>query len=68
MLALTAALPAISELPAEALARRTVSRFTKDHPDNEVCWDRYGADGFYSVVDGHNHPTPFEGPGVPFDM
>ena len=59
---------AISELSPEALSRRTISRFTRGHPDNSVCWDRHGVDSFYSVIDAHNHPTPFQGPGVPFDL
>ena len=30
-------------------------RFKKGHPDHSMCWTRHGEDGFYSVVDAHNH-------------
>ena len=30
-------------------------RFKKNHPDHSMCWTRHGEDGFYSVVDAHNH-------------
>jgi hypothetical protein len=36
-------------------SRRTLSRFEKGHVDNTHCWDREGADGFYTVIDTHNH-------------
>ena len=36
-------------------ARRRLSRFELGHPDNTLCWDRNGKDGFYSVIDSHNH-------------
>lgn len=52
----------------EAAPRRTLSRFTIGHEDNSMCWDRPGKDGFFSVVDAHNHFRPFGGPAVPFDM
>ena len=42
------------DLPASA-ARRRLSRFELGHPDNALCWDRNGKDGFYSVIDSHNH-------------
>ena len=32
-----------------------VPRFKKNHPDHSMCWTRHGEDGFYSVVDAHNH-------------
>ena len=57
----------ISPLSADAQARRTLGRFTRGHPDNELCWDRHGVDGFISIVDGHNHPMPFGGPEVPYE-
>eukprot|EP00095_Tigriopus_kingsejongensis_P012514 maker-scaffold455_size166772-snap-gene-0.29 protein:Tk12514 transcript:maker-scaffold455_size166772-snap-gene-0.29-mRNA-1 annotation:"hypothetical protein BRAFLDRAFT_82927" len=52
----------------EAAPRRTLSRFTIGHQDNTMCWDRPGKDGFFSVVDAHNHFRPFGGPAVPLDM
>ena len=36
-------------------SRRTLSRFELGHADNAKCWDRTGKDGFYSVIDSHNH-------------
>ena len=59
---------AISPLPQEAQDRRTLSRFTRGHSDNDVCWDRDGVDGFISIIDAHQHPMPFGGPEVPFSM
>lgn len=58
---------AISPLTKEQLDRRTLSRFTRGHADNSICWDRHGIDSFISVVDAHQHPMPFGGPEVPFD-
>ncbi|CAL4182177.1 unnamed protein product, partial [Meganyctiphanes norvegica] len=54
-------------LSSEALSRRTVARFTKGSEENKMCWDRNGVDGFYSVIDAHNHFRPFGGPTVPFN-
>ena len=34
----------------EQLARRTLSRFTRGHADNSICWDRDGIDGFINVI------------------
>jgi len=45
---------------------RSLERFTKGSASNGQCWDRYGHDGFQTVVDVHNHFQPFEGPNVPF--
>jgi len=67
MLALAAPL-AISPLPLEAQARRTLERFTRGRPENGICWDRDGIDGFISVIDAHQHPMPFGGPEVPFSV
>ena len=50
------------------LKRRRLSRFLNGHDDNSECWDRDGEDGFFSVVDSHNHFRPFGGPAVPFDL
>ena len=36
-------------------SRRTLSRFELGNPDNTKCWDRHGKDGFYTVIDSHNH-------------
>ena len=36
-------------------SRRTLSRFELGNPDNAICWDRKDKDGFYSVIDSHNH-------------
>ena len=41
-------------------ARRRLSRFELGHPDNTLCWDRNGKDGFYSVIDSHNHFRYYE--------
>ena len=41
-------------------ARRRLSRFELGHPDNALCWDRNGKDGFYSVIDSHNHFRYYE--------
>ena len=57
----------ISPLTEAQLARRTLSRFTRGHADNSLCWDRHGVDSFISIVDAHQHPMPFGGPEVPFD-
>ena len=37
--------------------KRSLSRFTLGHEDNSVCWDRDDdkTDGWFSVVDAHNH-------------
>ena len=66
MLALIASSLAISPISTEAQSRRTLGRFTRGHPENSVCWDRDGVDGFISVIDAHQHPMPFGGPEVPF--
>jgi len=55
--------PLLSE---ETLERRSLTRFTKGHENNTICWQRHGVDGFLSVIDSHNHFRPFEGPPVPF--
>jgi len=55
--------PLLSE---ETLARRKLNRFIKDDPQNSMCWERHGADGWMSVIDTHNHFRPFYGPPVPF--
>ena len=44
--------------------RKRLSRFVRGHEDNSICWDREGEDGFFSVVDSHNHFKPFGGPSV----
>ena len=49
-------------------SRRTLTRFTKGHPDHDICWDRHGLDGFTSVIDAHNHFRPFFGPSVSFEV
>jgi len=54
-------------LTQETLNRRRLTRFKVGHPDNDMCWTRHGEDGFYSVVDAHNHFRPFGGPPVPWD-
>jgi hypothetical protein len=64
-LLLVACVAAHNILPPGGLERRTLSRFTKGHADNAKCWDRTGPDGFFTVVDGHNHFRPFGGPEVP---
>ena len=60
----TAALVAAAALLVEAVlcddlatsaSRRTLSRFELGNPDNAICWDRKDKDGFYSVIDSHNH-------------
>jgi len=53
-------------LSQETLERRSLNRFLKNHENNTVCWERHGVDGFFSVIDSHNHFRPFEGPPVPF--
>ena len=50
------------------MARRRLSRFKVGHPDNSLCWDRNGVDGWMSVIDSHNHFRPFYGPPVPWDL
>ena len=40
---------------ATSASRRTLSRFELGNPDNAICWDRKDKDGFYSVIDSHNH-------------
>jgi len=55
--------PLLSE---ETLARRTLTRFMKNHSDHAMCWERHGVDGFFSMIDTHNHFRPFSGPSVPF--
>ena len=45
---------------------RTLERFKKGSAMNSQCWDRYGHDGFQTIVDVHNHFQPFGGPSVPF--
>ena len=36
----------VAPISEEAQNRRTLERFTKGHPDNSICWDRDGLDGF----------------------
>jgi len=54
-------------LTQKTLDRRRLERFKKNHPDHSMCWTRHGEDGFYSVVDAHNHFRPFGGPPVPWE-
>jgi len=54
-------------LTQQTLDRRRLERFKKNHPDHSMCWTRHGEDGFYSVVDAHNHFRPFGGPPVPWE-
>ena len=50
------------------MSKRTLSRFSKGHADNRLCWNRsHLADGFMSPIDSHNHFRPFGGPPVPWD-
>ena len=58
----------VAPISEEAQNRRTLERFTKGHPDNSICWDRDGLDGFINVIDAHQHPVPFGGPEVPFSL
>jgi hypothetical protein len=55
--------PLLSE---ETLSRRKLNRFVKDDPENSMCWERHGVDGWMSIIDTHNHFRPFYGPSVPF--
>jgi len=55
-------------LTAETIAGRRLTRFKVGHPENQECWHRHGVDGFFSVIDAHNHFRPFYGPPVPWDM
>lgn len=51
-----------------SLSRRTLDRFRRNNPSNQICWDRHpDKDSFFSVIDTHNHFRPFGGPSVPFD-
>ena len=36
-------------------SRRKLTRFELGHEDNKKCWAREGEDGFYTVIDSHNH-------------
>ena len=36
-------------------SRRKLTRFELGHEDNKICWEREGKDGFYTVIDSHNH-------------
>ena len=58
----------VAPVSEETQSRRTLERFTRGHPDNSVCWDRDGVDGFINVIDAHQHPVPFGGPEVPFSL
>jgi len=49
-------------------SRRKLTRFELGHEDNKKCWAREGEDGFYTVIDSHNHFRPFGGPPVPFEQ
>ena len=42
-------------LKEETIARRRLTRFQVGHPDNQMCWERHGVDGFYSPINAHNH-------------
>lgn len=53
-------------LSDETLARRSLTRFQRNHSDHAACWERHGVDGFFTVIDAHNHFRPFGGPPVPF--
>jgi len=55
-------------LQKATIERRRLTRFKVGDPDNSLCWDRHGVDGFVSPVDAHNHFRPFFGPPVPWDM
>ena len=55
-------------MSTHTLSRRTLTRFRKNHEDNEICWNRKPEeDSFFSIIDTHNHFRPFGGPSVPFD-
>ena len=58
----------VAPISEAAQNRRTLERFTRGHPDNQICWDRDGLDGFINVIDAHQHPVPFGGPEVPFSL
>ena len=58
----------VAPISEQAQNRRTLERFTRGHPDNSICWDRDGVDGFINVIDAHQHPVPFGGPEVPFSL
>ena len=50
------------------LSRRSLDRFRRGNPKNQMCWDRNPEkDSFFNVVDAHNHFRPFNGPSVPFN-
>eukprot|EP00091_Calanus_sinicus_P014765 TRINITY_DN3243_c0_g1_i3.p1 TRINITY_DN3243_c0_g1~~TRINITY_DN3243_c0_g1_i3.p1 ORF type:complete len:565 (-),score=165.35 TRINITY_DN3243_c0_g1_i3:132-1826(-) len=55
-------------LTDETIAGRRLTRFQVGHPENQACWERHGVDGFFSIIDAHNHFRPFYGPPVPWDM
>ena len=43
-------------MSTHTLSRRTLTRFHRNHPDNEICWDRKPEeDSFFSIIDTHNH-------------
>lgn len=54
-------------IPDNAEPGRNLARFTKGTDANTACWDRFGVDGWHSVIDVHNHFHPFEGPNVPYE-
>jgi hypothetical protein len=58
----------VAPISEQTQARLTLERFTRGHPDNSICWDRDGIDGFINVIDAHQHPVPFGGPEVPFSL
>ena len=54
--------------PKYTLSRRSLDRFRRGNPKNQMCWDRNPEkDSFFNVVDAHNHFRPFNGPSVPFN-
>ena len=55
---------------SDLFLKRKLKRFTRGEKLNEECWERgryNGNDGFFTVIDVHNHFIPFGGPEVPFD-
>ena len=61
--------PVLGKLMSKyTLSRRSLDRFRRGNPKNQICWDRNPEkDSFFNVVDAHNHFRPFNGPSVPFN-
>jgi hypothetical protein len=61
--------PVLGKLMSKnTLNRRSLDRFRRGNPKNQMCWDRNPEkDSFFNVVDAHNHFNPFNGPSVPFN-